>query len=86
MAMISDVLYGAITKGVNLPTYVLLNVVIGLAFGSLLLLLVTSIFYNPALVPHVIVLLVLATGLWISINWFIQNVSREGAACVHRMV
>ena len=28
-----------------------------------------SIYSNPALVPHVVVLLILAAGLWISINW-----------------
>lgn len=74
MAFVTDILVGAITKGVNAPTWVVLNVICGLAFTSLLFLLGTSYFYSPALVPHVWVLLILAIGLWVSINWYIQQV------------
>mmetsp|Transcript_11161 Transcript_11161/g.24048 ORF Transcript_11161/g.24048 Transcript_11161/m.24048 type:complete len:113 (+) Transcript_11161:15-353(+) len=71
---LDSILVGALGSGVNNPTLILLNVVIALAYASLILLLLASIYSNPALVPHVLVLIVLATGLWISINWFIANV------------
>jgi hypothetical protein len=74
MAWLEDVVLGAISHGVNLPTAVVLNIVLALAVGSLLILLLVSFYSHPALVPHVIVLLVLAVGLWVSINWFISNV------------
>jgi hypothetical protein len=62
-------------KSVCLPgKQVLLNVVLAVAYATLLGLLVLSIYSNPALVPHVVVLLILATGLWLSINWFISNI------------
>jgi hypothetical protein len=69
----TDILFGAITSGVNLPTHIAVNVILGLAFSSLLALLAASVATKPWLVPHVLVLLVLAAGLWISINWFISQ-------------
>lgn len=68
-----DIAYGAISSGVNLPTHVAVNVILGLAFLSLLTLLAASVATQPWLVPHVIVLLLLAAGLWASINWFIAQ-------------
>ncbi len=71
---LNDVFLGSLTTGVNLSTLVLLNVVIGLAFLSILLLMLISAMANPALMPHVVVLLILSLGLWISINWFVCNI------------
>uniref|UniRef100_A0A7R9VBD4 Uncharacterized protein n=1 Tax=Chlamydomonas euryale TaxID=1486919 RepID=A0A7R9VBD4_9CHLO len=71
---LSDVFVGALSSGVNATTLVLLNVVVGAALGSILLLLALSAYGNPELVPHVVVLLVLGLGLWASLNWFICNV------------
>lgn len=79
MGWLDDIFVGALGSGVNAPTWVLLNVVIGAAFLSLLVLLVHSIYRNPVLTPHVIVLLVLALGLWISINWLISNIGLTDA-------
>jgi hypothetical protein len=53
---------------------VLLNLVLGFAYAVLLGLLALSVHGNPELVPHVLVMIFLATGLWASINWFIVNV------------
>ncbi|KAL6759581.1 hypothetical protein V8C86DRAFT_2571488 [Haematococcus lacustris] len=73
---LTDLLVGAITAGVNLPTHICINVVLACAFASLLLLLVASLILPGSawLAPHVVVLLVLATGLWVSINWYISNI------------
>lgn len=69
-----DLVYGAITNGVNHPTFAALNVVLLLAVLSLAFLLFTSIQTNPALVPHAAFLLFLAIGLWAAIIWFISNI------------
>lgn len=65
--------------GVNLPTYILINIILGLAVAALLLLLLVSFYSIPVLIPHVFVLLGLAIGLWVSINWFIGNVGLVSA-------
>ncbi len=69
-----DVLLGAFATGVNLPTLVLLNVVLATGYAVLVALLVLSLYARHDLVPHVLVMLLLATALWLSINWFISNV------------
>jgi ABC-type transport system involved in multi-copper enzyme maturation permease subunit len=69
-----DVLFGAVSQGVNHPTFVVLNVCLLLAVLSLASLLVASIASNPALVPHVAFLLFLAIGLWAAIVWFVSNI------------
>lgn len=74
MPWYEDVVLGALGSGVNHPTLVFLNVVMALAVASLLLLLAVSTVSHPPLLPHVVVLLLLAIGLWASINWFISNV------------
>ncbi len=71
---VEDLAYGAITNGVNHPTFAALNVVLLLAVLSLTFLLFTSIQTNPALVPHAAFLLFLAIGLWAAIIWFISNI------------
>lgn len=73
-SFVTDILVGALGPGVNHPTFIALNAVIALAFGSLLFLLFYSVWYYPPLTPHVIALLVLALGLWVSINWLVANV------------
>lgn len=55
-------------------TLLVLNGIMAMAFGSLVLLLLASMHGNAALVPHVWVLLALAVGLWVSINWFILSI------------
>jgi hypothetical protein len=74
MGVLNDLVVGALSNGVNPSTLVLLNVVLVGVFGSLLLLLGSSISNNPALLPHVVVLLLLAVGLTVSINWFVLNI------------
>lgn len=74
MPWYEDIVLGALGSGVNHPTLVFLNVVMALAVASLLLLLAVSTVSHPPLLPHVVVLLLLAIGLWASINWFISNV------------
>ncbi|KAG1666831.1 hypothetical protein FOA52_009455 [Chlamydomonas sp. UWO 241] len=70
---VNDIVVGALGRGVNITTLVLLNVVVGCALGSILLLLAISVYGNPELVPHVLVLLVLGLCLWASLNWFISE-------------
>ncbi|PNH05054.1 hypothetical protein TSOC_008718 [Tetrabaena socialis] len=86
MAWYEDIIVGALGPGVNAPTIIALNVVIGLAVLSLLSLLTHSIFYNPVLTPHVIVLLLLAFGLWASINWLVSNLGLTDAEEQHKQV
>lgn len=74
IVMIYDIVIGALSGGVNFSTLALLNIVLALTFGSLLLLAWNSTVHNPALLPHVAILLVLALGLTISINWFVSNI------------
>jgi hypothetical protein len=74
-----DVAFGAISKGVNQPTFVVLNICLLLAVLSLAFLLFASIATNPALVPHVAFLLFLAIGLWGAIVWFIGNIGLTDA-------
>lgn len=68
-----DVVVGSLGHGVNNATFVFLNVIMGLALCALMMMLVASFWSYPAMVPHVMVLLALATGLWISINWLLGN-------------
>lgn len=60
------VLTGALAPGVNRPTHTLLHVLLGLVVASLLALLAVccAAAKYAALVPHVLVLLGLAAGLW----------------------
>lgn len=71
MDFISDVATGAITPGTNIATFVALNVVLLLVIFSLIVLLAFSLSANPALVPHVLVLIFLAIGLWVLMIWLI---------------
>lgn len=75
-----DLVYGAVTRGVNQPTFAALNLVLLLAVLSLALLLIASIYSNPALVPHVAFLLFLAVGLWASIVWLVGNLGLTDSA------
>lgn len=74
MAWLNDIFVGALSSGVNANTLVLLNTVLGLTFGCIFFLLWTAVSKNPALLPHVAVLIVLAIGLTASINWFVYNI------------
>ena len=59
---LSDVFFvGALGSGVNFATLMVINLVTGMAFLSLLFLLVT-VQGDPELWPHVVVLLVFAAG------------------------
>lgn len=86
MAWFSDVLVGALTSGVNKPTYVLLNIISAATFASVLLWLVLSIHSNPALVPHLAFMLFLAGGLWISTNFFVNNIGLVDAQEQHEQL
>ena len=74
MPWVSDVVVGALTPGLNHPTIVLLNIVIGLVFLTLLYLLHYSVTRSPPLTPHFIALLCLCLGLWASVNWVAANI------------
>jgi hypothetical protein len=75
--MIYDVLIGAISSGVNKPTWLLLN----LALAFLWLTLAVSLYFaatstDPAvtwLTPHAAVMLGLCTFLAVLVNWFVAN-------------
>lgn len=86
MAWYEDIVVGALGSGVNAPTWALLNVVIALAVLSLLGLLGYSIQRNTDLTPHVVVLLVLALGLWASINWLISNLGLTSTEDQHKQL
>ncbi|CAL8468145.1 g7684 [Coccomyxa elongata] len=78
--LVEDVLYGALTSGVNKPTVLLLNVALIGCIFSLGALLALSINGAPALVPHVAFLLFLAIGLFFLINWFLTQVGTVDTA------
>lgn len=71
MDFINDIAVGAITQGTNLPTFILLNVILLTVLFCLIFLLAFSLTANPALVPHVLVLIFLAVGLWGLMIWLI---------------
>lgn len=68
---LTDVAYGALTPGINAPTVAVLNVALVGCIGCLTYLLVNAVVISSWLVPHAAFLLVLAIGLWISVNWFV---------------
>jgi hypothetical protein len=71
MNFIADVATGALSPGTNIATFIALNVVLLLVIFSLIVLLAFSLTANPALVPHVLVLIFLAIGLWALMIWLI---------------
>jgi hypothetical protein len=71
MDFLNDIATGAVSEGTNLATFIALNVVLLLVIFSLILLLAFSFTANPALVPHVLVLIFLAIGLWGLMIWLI---------------
>ena len=71
MDFLEDIAVGAVTPGTNTATFLALNVVLLLVIFSLILLLAFSLTANPALVPHVLVLIFLAIGLWGLMIWLI---------------
>jgi hypothetical protein len=60
---------GAVSPGVNTATFLAVNVVLLAALLSLIVLLAASLASNSALVPHVLVLIFLAVGLWGGMVW-----------------
>lgn len=74
-----DVATGAVSTGVNGATFLALNAVLLAAIFSLILLLAFSLTANPALVPHVLVLIFLAVGLWGLMIWLIGVVGVQEA-------
>lgn len=73
-SLLEDVLYGAVSPGVNLSTKLIMHVVLGLCVLSLVSLLAVSVLINPIWSVHAVVLLVLAVALWISMTWLIDTV------------
>ncbi len=69
MNALSDILIGALTPGVNAPTFIALQAVCVAALLSLVALLVYSYQRAPELVVHVWVLVGLAVGLIIRCGW-----------------
>jgi hypothetical protein len=71
MDFINDVAAGALTVGVNFSTFVAVQFVLLLAIFSLIILLALSFTAYPFLVPHVVVLIFLAVGLWGLMIWLV---------------
>lgn len=59
---------------------------IACGYGTLLLLLFFSFSSRPDLTPHIFVMLLLATGLWVSINWLIGTVGLVDAKQQHEQL
>jgi hypothetical protein len=70
---------GALSSGVNLPTFLALNAALFCVVLALVALLALSSRARPELVPHVFVLLLLATGLWGLLIWLVTTVGLEDA-------
>jgi hypothetical protein len=71
MDFFNDIAAGALQPGTNLATFIAFNVALLLVIFSLIVLLAFSLTANPALVPHVLVLIFLAIGLWGLMIWMI---------------
>lgn len=71
MDFINDIAVGALTPGTNLSTVLALHGVLLLVLLSLIFLLALAATSQPALVPHVLVLLFLSLGLWAAMIWLI---------------
>mmetsp|Transcript_37314 Transcript_37314/g.105286 ORF Transcript_37314/g.105286 Transcript_37314/m.105286 type:complete len:107 (+) Transcript_37314:126-446(+) len=71
---LEDVLYGALARGVNATTLLLVNAVFVALCLSLLGLLWLCWDEAPSAVPHVAFLLVLFVGLAVSSNWVILQI------------
>lgn len=67
----TQVANGVFEQGVNYPTFIALNVALFAVLLSLIFLLAFALSSSPALVPHVLVLIFLATGLWGLMIWLI---------------
>uniref|UniRef100_A0A061R4L0 Uncharacterized protein n=1 Tax=Tetraselmis sp. GSL018 TaxID=582737 RepID=A0A061R4L0_9CHLO len=74
MALAEDILYGAISGGVNKSTAILLNGIFLALFGSILALLIHCWSKASSVVPHLFVLLALFVGLACGTNWLISSV------------
>ncbi|KAK9803395.1 hypothetical protein WJX72_005352 [[Myrmecia] bisecta] len=70
---LEDVVYGALAKGVNKPTVVVLNVALVSCIFCLVCLLAISCLSAPALAPHVGFMIFLATALTVTVNWFLAQ-------------
>ena len=74
--MLLDVAIGAVTAGINQPTFVALNIVIGLLW-----LVIAYMLYHAAttealkpMAPHFALMLGICTCLIMLVNWYIANV------------
>ncbi|KAK9790114.1 hypothetical protein WJX73_000178 [Symbiochloris irregularis] len=74
---LEDILYGALTPGVNEPTVVVVHVALLGCIASLLFLLAIVVNISWSLTFHVCMLLVLAIGLLLLFSWFMQQLSCE---------
>eukprot|EP01023_Acetabularia_acetabulum_P041936 TRINITY_DN410_c0_g1_i1.p8 TRINITY_DN410_c0_g1~~TRINITY_DN410_c0_g1_i1.p8 ORF type:complete len:105 (-),score=18.30 TRINITY_DN410_c0_g1_i1:882-1196(-) len=74
MTFVEDILFGAISGGVNKATFALLNISVVVCIVGLFGWLVVAILQSSWLVPHIIFMIFLAFGLALSINWFILNI------------
>lgn len=68
---LSQIATGALEQGVNYPTFIALNAVLFAVLLSLICLLAFALSSSPALVPHVVVLIFLAVGLWGLMIWLV---------------
>lgn len=80
--MLYDIAVGAVSKGVNQPTFVALNVVV-----CALWILLAVLLFNAAttdgmqrVAPHFAVMLGLCTVLAVLLNWYIANAGIVGVA------
>lgn len=71
--MLEAVLHGALARGTNKPTLVLLNTCLLACIFVCASLFVPALGLPRELLPHIAVLLVLAAGLLASINWLVTQ-------------
>jgi hypothetical protein len=73
-SFLEAVAVGALSAGVNLPTFLALNAALGGVVLTLVATLALAHRTRPELVPHLLALLVLATGLWALLVWLVTTV------------
>jgi hypothetical protein len=65
---------GALSAGVNLPTFLAVNAALFFLVATLVALLALSHRSRPELVPHLLALVALTTGLWSLLVWLVTTV------------
>ena len=77
---------GALSAGVNLPTFAAVNAALFALVVALVALLALSHRSRPELVPHLLALVALTTGLWSLLVWLVTTVGLADARAQRREV